>query len=105
LDLRFYRESLPDYFSQVERLHAPFWMGTPHFSTEDHVYSVNGNEMYIPKDTVVILNCFTLHHDEQRYPEPFKFNPDRYAGDDLNCMDSSKLSDPTKRDHWAFGAG
>ena len=57
---------------QLQRVHPPFWMATPHFTTQDFVY----NGAYIPKDTVVILNCYTLHHNEKRYPNP-------YVGPDL----------------------
>ena len=52
---------------QVLRAHSPFWFGVPHFSTEDFVY----NGMYIPKDTVVLLNCYELHHNEERYPDSY----------------------------------
>ncbi|KAJ6525470.1 cytochrome P450 [Mycena vulgaris] len=86
---------------EVQRIHSPFWVPTPHYSTADFVY----NGMYIPKDTVMILNCWTIHHNEDRYPDAFTFNPDRYLGDDLSSIMSSKLRDPMKRDHWAFGAG
>jgi hypothetical protein len=51
---------------KIQRVHAPFWMATPHCSTEDFVY----NGMFIPKNTAVVLNCYTLHHDERRYPDP-----------------------------------
>ena len=33
------------------------------------------------------------------------FDPDRYLGDDLSCMESAAQSDFMKRDHWTFGAG
>ena len=51
---------------EVLRVHAPFWNATPHSSTEDFVY----NGMFIPKGAALILNCYTLHHDEARYPDP-----------------------------------
>ncbi|KAJ7836881.1 cytochrome P450 [Mycena olivaceomarginata] len=86
---------------EVERMHAPFWIPAPHCATEDYDY----NGMFIPKDSVVVLNCFTLHHNEARYPDPFKFNPDRYLGDYLTSEDSAKLLDANARDHWTFGAG
>ncbi|KAJ3481079.1 hypothetical protein NLI96_g7909 [Meripilus lineatus] len=86
---------------EVQRLHPPFWVPTPHYSTEDFVY----NGMYIPKDTVVILDCYTLHHNEERYPDPFTFNPDRYLGDNSSCADSANLPDAMQRDHWTYGAG
>ena len=37
---------------EIERVHNPFWLGTPHMSTEDFTY----RGMFIPKNTVVILN-------------------------------------------------
>ncbi|KAH9974786.1 cytochrome P450 [Lactifluus volemus] len=86
---------------EVERAHSPFWMATPHYSTEDFVY----NGMYIPKNTAVILNCFDIHHNEEKYPDSSTFNPDRYFGDTLTCAESSKLPNAMDRDHWAFGAG
>ncbi|KAJ7062710.1 cytochrome P450 [Mycena amicta] len=86
---------------EVQRIHSPFWVPTPHYSTADLVY----NGMFIPKGTVVLLNCWTIHHNEERYPDSYTFNPDRYIGDNLSSSASSKLSDPMLRDHWAFGAG
>ncbi|KAI0064977.1 cytochrome P450 [Artomyces pyxidatus] len=86
---------------EVERAHAPFWMATPHYSTEDFVY----NGMYIPKNTALVLNCYDIHHNEEKYPDPYTFNPDRYLGDNLSCAESSKLPNAMDRDHWAFGAG
>ena len=45
----------------------PFWLGTPHYSTESFVYK----GVYTPKDTAVILNCYDLHHNEEKYPDSF----------------------------------
>lgn len=53
------------HWKQVQRVYAPFWMATPHSSTEDFVY----NGMFIPKDTVIVMNCYSLHHNEERYPD------------------------------------
>ncbi|KAF7352522.1 Cytochrome P450 2F2 [Mycena venus] len=95
------RDHWPTAEDEVQRVHAPFWMATPHCSTQDFEY----NGMFIPKDTVVVLNCFTMHHDEERYPDSYTFNPDRYLSDDLSCAESAKLSNVDLRDHWTFGAG
>ncbi|KAJ7892450.1 cytochrome P450 [Mycena leptocephala] len=72
---------------EVQRIHLPFWVPTPHYSTADFVY----NGMYIPKDAVVILNCWMIHHNEDRYPDAFTFSPDRYLGDDLSSIMSSTV--------------
>lgn len=72
------RDSLPDIKDQpalpytravikeVQRLHSPFWMATPHASTADFVY----NGMYVPRGAVLIMNCFAMHHDAARYADP-----------------------------------
>ncbi|KAI0304241.1 cytochrome P450 [Russula brevipes] len=86
---------------EVQRAHPPFWMAHPHYSTEDFVH----NGMYIPKNTAVILNCYDIHHNEEKYPDSFSFNPDRFLGDTLTCAESSKLPNAMDRDHWTFGAG
>ncbi|KAG6915439.1 hypothetical protein DXG01_011469 [Tephrocybe rancida] len=98
-------------------------MATPHCASEDFEYK----GMFIPKDTVVVLNCYTLHHNEERYPNAYVilhimtrgqrlivsvlmhfsevFNPDRFLGDTLSCGESAKLPNVMDRDHWTFGAG
>ncbi|KAK6839153.1 hypothetical protein PG987_005019 [Apiospora arundinis] len=86
---------------EVERCYNPFWLSTPHFSTEDFVYK----GQHIPKETMVVLNTWTIHHDEKRYPDPDTFNPDRYLHDTLSSAQSANLSDASQRDHWIFGAG
>ncbi|KAK8122217.1 hypothetical protein PG984_010887 [Apiospora sp. TS-2023a] len=86
---------------EVERCYNPFWLSTPHYSTEDFVYK----GQRIPKETLVVLNTWTIHHDEKRYPDPETFNPDRYLHDTLTSAQSANLSDATQRDHWIFGAG
>ncbi|KAH9922938.1 cytochrome P450 [Fomitopsis serialis] len=86
---------------EVLRCHSPFWMGTPHCSDNDFVY----RGMYIPANTVMVLNCYSLHQNEERYAEALEFNPDRFMGDNLSSTESSKLANPMDRDHWAFGAG
>ncbi|KAJ3890193.1 cytochrome P450 [Lentinula edodes] len=86
---------------EVERCHNPFWLGTPHVASEDFTY----RGQFIPKDTVVVLNTWTMHHDPSRHPEPERFNPERYLDDSLTSADSANLTDPYQRDHWMFGAG
>ncbi|KAF9517510.1 hypothetical protein BS47DRAFT_1290846 [Hydnum rufescens UP504] len=86
---------------EVERCHNPFWLSTPHVNTEDFTYQ----GQFIPKDTVVILNTYTMHHNAEHYSDPFKFNPDRYLNDHMKSSESARLANVTERDHWTFGAG
>jgi hypothetical protein len=41
---------------EVERTHNPFWLGTPHVSSQDFTY----RGQFIPKDTVLVLNTVRL---------------------------------------------
>ena len=41
---------------EIERVHNPFWLGTPHMSTEDFTY----RGTFIPKGTVVIINAVSI---------------------------------------------
>ncbi|KAF8881025.1 cytochrome P450 [Gymnopilus junonius] len=86
---------------EVERCHNPFWLGTPHVNTHDFTY----RGQFIPKDTVLILNTYTMHHDPQRHPDPHRFNPERYLEDSTLSSESANLSNPLERDHWMFGVG
>ncbi|KAF9486131.1 cytochrome P450, partial [Pholiota conissans] len=86
---------------EVERVHNPFWLGTPHVNTQDFTY----RGQFIPKDSVLVLNTYTMHHDPKRHPDPHKFNPDRYIFDPTLSSESANLSNPNERDHWMFGVG
>ncbi len=41
---------------EIERVHNPFWLGTPHMNTKDFDY----HGYLIPKDTVVIMNSVRI---------------------------------------------
>ncbi|KAF9261047.1 cytochrome P450 [Marasmius fiardii PR-910] len=86
---------------EVERLGNPFWLGNPHSNTSDFTY----RGQFIPKNTVLIVNTYTMHHDPLRYPEPSKFNPERYINDSTLSSVSANLANPWERDHWMFGVG
>ncbi|KAK4941895.1 hypothetical protein LTR10_018225 [Elasticomyces elasticus] len=73
----------------------------PHATTNADTY--NGYEF--PAKTGMMINVWTLNNDPERYPEPRKFNPDRYKNDLLRAQESATLNDPYQRDHFTFGAG
>ncbi|KOC12896.1 hypothetical protein AFLA70_9g006521 [Aspergillus flavus AF70] len=60
---------------------------------------------YIPKETMVVLNTWTMHHDSTRHSNPETFDPDRYINDPLTSAESANVANPMERDHWMFGAG
>ncbi|KAL0577768.1 hypothetical protein V5O48_004226 [Marasmius crinis-equi] len=86
---------------EIERCHNPFWLCTPHAGTQDFTYRGS----YIPKGTALVLNTYAMQHDPQRYPEPFRFNPDRYL--DKHCIQSGRVDLRTTgdKDNWIFGIG
>lgn len=53
-----------------------------HRTTADDVYG----GYYIPKGTTVIPNVWGMLHDETKYPDAFKFNPERYADEKKNAQ-------------------
>ncbi|KAF9240868.1 cytochrome P450 [Melanogaster broomeanus] len=50
-------------------------MGLVHLVSEDDEY----RGYFIPKGTSVLPNVWAMLHDEKCYPDPLKFNPDRFA--------------------------
>ncbi|RPD65871.1 cytochrome P450 [Lentinus tigrinus ALCF2SS1-7] len=68
----------------------------PHMLTEDDVY----NGYFLPKGTLVVANTWAILHDAKAYPEPSKYNPDRFLRPD-GTLDPS-VRDPSVA---AFGFG
>ncbi|KAF9457686.1 cytochrome P450 [Collybia nuda] len=61
-------------------------LGFPHYTTAEDEY----NGYHIPKGSIVMANTWAMLHDGAVYPDPFKFNPDRYIKDgklDLEIKD------------------
>ncbi|KAJ2915605.1 hypothetical protein MD484_g4790, partial [Candolleomyces efflorescens] len=52
-------------------------IGLPHATTQDDVY----NGYFIPKGSKVISNIWAITHDEEIYPNPSVFDPERYSGE------------------------
>lgn len=46
-----------------------------------------------------------IHNDPKRHPSPRQFDPLRYIDDEQTSIDAANNADPTKRDHFVFGAG
>ncbi|KAJ4304905.1 hypothetical protein N0V90_000433 [Kalmusia sp. IMI 367209] len=78
-----------------------FFLGIPHAVTKEDTYL----GYRIPKGAIVILNVWGVHMDPERHPDPRKFDPMRYLGDDQSSMDAANNPDASKRDHFVFGAG
>jgi len=61
---------------EVMRWNPVVPLGLPHATTEDDIYE----GYWIPKGTTVIPNLWAICHDEDTYPEPFGFKPERFEG-------------------------
>ena len=46
-------------------------------------YKIQGTSLVIPNNTTVMINVYSLHHDEEHFPEPSKFNPERFSDENI----------------------
>ncbi|ROV93217.1 hypothetical protein VMCG_08694 [Cytospora schulzeri] len=70
--------------------------GQPHSPTQDDVYK----GWLIPKGTWIQGNIWAIHHNERDFPEPDRFNPQRYLSGD---PDSRPF--PGEKGYMTFGWG
>lgn len=83
------------------------WMPTtllgavPHAVTKDDEYM----GYHIPQGAGVLNNVYTINMDAKRFPEPRRFNPDRYKDDFQSLYEAASNPDASKRDQFTFGAG
>jgi cytochrome P450 len=61
--------------------------------------------MLIPKDTMVFIATWAIHHSESIYKGEDDFNPDRYLGYARLANDYAGSPDFETRDHYGYGAG
>jgi len=78
------------------RWHPVAPVGVPHRLAKDDVY----NGYRIPAGTIVMVNAWGILHDERRFPDPLRFNPDRWLSSNGN--DGISDLDPLRV---AFGYG
>ncbi|TFK36309.1 cytochrome P450 [Crucibulum laeve] len=92
------RDSLP-YINalakETMRWQAVTPLGVGHMSTQDDIY----DGYFIPKDSIILGNVWSILHDPVAYPDPMTFKPDRFLKDGT--------IDPTIRNPMsaAFGFG
>ncbi|PPQ99996.1 hypothetical protein CVT26_009278 [Gymnopilus dilepis] len=83
------RNSLPDFsdeselpylnalLKEIHRWQPSGPLGIPHFIEQEDEYQ----GYRIPKQSVVIANVWSMLHDEERYPNPDSFRPERFLKD------------------------
>ncbi|RDB27681.1 hypothetical protein Hypma_003239 [Hypsizygus marmoreus] len=65
------------------RYHPIGPMGIPHCVSQDDHY----NGMFIPKDSIVLVNLWLIAHNPEIYPDPYKFDPGRFYKTDKPQLD------------------
>ncbi|KAJ7033902.1 putative monooxygenase [Mycena alexandri] len=71
------RQSLPyvrSIVTEVFRLNPAIPLSIPHALSTDDVY----DGMHLPKGSIIIPNIWHMLHDPAVFPNPMKFDPDRY---------------------------
>lgn len=59
---------------------------------KDYQYKDSKKEVIIEKGTSVMIPTYGLHHDERYYPEPEKFNPERFSDENkMNIIPGSYI--------------
>ncbi|KAF8202965.1 cytochrome P450 [Pholiota molesta] len=80
------RDSMPYIEAMIietMRWHAITPLAVPHRAIRDDEY----NGYKIPAGATVTANAWAILHDETLYPEPFKFNPERFLKDGAISFD------------------
>ncbi|CAG8640745.1 4640_t:CDS:2, partial [Ambispora gerdemannii] len=85
---------------EVLRWAPPLVMGVPHFIEEGDEYM----GYHIPKNSLVAMNMYALNWNPARFPNPSKFDPDRYLGVKESAVALAQ-GNVENRDQFAFGAG
>ncbi|KAF2999436.1 hypothetical protein E8E13_007651 [Curvularia kusanoi] len=76
-------------------------LGVPHAVAEDDY--ING--MLIPKGSTIVLNVWSMHHDETRWSKPEDFEPDRFSDHVALAPVYAASGEWENRDHYGYGAG
>ncbi|KAJ7720782.1 cytochrome P450 [Mycena metata] len=63
-------------------------LGVPHRAMQDDVYE----GYFIPKGTTVIANQWGISHDENVFPDPFAFQPERFLESDSPPPDPNTIA-------------
>ncbi|KAF8960141.1 cytochrome P450 [Flammula alnicola] len=87
--------SLP-YITAVMKESLRFWtlgpLGVPHLLHAEDEYK----GYRLPAGSIIVPNIWAIHHNEELYPNPFIFNPDRFLGDNPEIDDHFDSAYSTK---------
>jgi cytochrome P450 len=78
--------------TEAMRLYPPVWvMGRRSIS------GIKIGGYYIPPKSIILLSQYAIHHDKRFYPEPEKFNPERWTSEQAKSL--------PKMAYFPFGGG
>jgi cytochrome P450 len=84
------------------RLRPPAPIAIPHATSKDDVYK----HWFIPKDTIVVMNLYAVHQDNERYPNPNLFEPERHMNYVLESQQRKIFTQSVEdRPHLSFSTG
>ncbi|KAH7085829.1 cytochrome P450 [Paraphoma chrysanthemicola] len=86
---------------EVARMRPVTAGGIPHKSTADDVY----NGYFIPEGSIAHFNLWAIHHDQELYPEPNTFNPNRWLSSEYPTYRSPLTQYPNMNNYSLFGFG
>ncbi|KAF8895098.1 cytochrome P450 [Infundibulicybe gibba] len=84
------RPSLPyveAIYREIMRWRPVLPLGVMHTSTKDDVYK----GYFIPKGSIIFSNIWAMSHDEKKYQNPDKFQPERYFDSQGNLNDDDTI--------------
>ncbi|KAF8959261.1 cytochrome P450 [Flammula alnicola] len=84
------RPSLPyieAIYREILRWRPPFTLGIHHGLSEDDYYK----GYFVPKGATVLGNMWAMTHDEDEYPDPYSFQPERFFDDNGNLNDDNHI--------------
>ncbi|KAJ6638130.1 putative cytochrome P450 28a5, partial [Pseudolycoriella hygida] len=79
LDVLNEMEYLDQVFHETLRINPPAGMSSKVCTVATELRDYEGNILPIEKGIVVQIPVYCIHHDERFYPEPEKFDPDRFS--------------------------
>ncbi len=77
---------LDQCINETLRLYPPA-LRTDRECSQDYQYDNNGVVVRIPKGQVVNICIWAVHHDPEIYPEPDKFDPERFSDEEKSARD------------------
>ncbi|KAJ7163864.1 cytochrome P450, partial [Mycena crocata] len=98
------RDSLPyvtAIVKEVLRWHPVSPLGLPHRLTQDDWY----DGYFLPEGTIVVSNIYGINRDPEMFPDPDKFDPDRYHDEDRDNTKSQEFDDTHGQGHFSYGFG